>query len=158
MKQYGVQVWGLVHMRYIKGLSTAGLQVPVLLSGLLLLFQSSGAQGQEPSASSDPQSSQSAAGEQQLQAGQGTAGKAGAAQLPDAIPEHVSPPARGLEPEIRARLEKLLNTSSEGLVEEKINGAVRLDLRGRFRTFPVATINEKGEVEITDYTHLPQEQ
>ena len=145
-------------MRYIKGLSTAGLRVPVLLSSLLLLFQSSGAQGQNLPESSSPQSAQTAAREQQLQTGESTAVKGGPAQLPEAIPEHVSPPARGLEPEIRARLEKLLNTSSEGLVEEEINGAVRLDLRGRFRTVPVATINEKGEVEITDYTHLPQEQ
>jgi hypothetical protein len=140
-----------------KELSAAGLRVPVLLSALLLLLQNSGVQGQDLPASSGPQTDQTAAGEQQQQTGESTAVK-GPTRLPDAIPKHVSPPARGLEPEIRVRLEKLLDTSSEGLVEEEINGAVRLDLRGRFRTVPVATINEKGEVEITDYTHLPQEQ
>ena len=142
----GVPVRGPINMPDKKELSAGGLRVPVLLSALLLVSQNSGVQAQELPAPSGPQTDQSAAG------------KEPSAQTSDAIPGHVTPPARGLEPEIRARLDKLLNTSSEGLVEEEIYGAVRLDLRGRFRTVPVATINEKGEVEITDYTHHPQEQ
>ena len=64
--------------------------------------------------------------------------------------------APALEPEIREALARLLNTSSEGLVEETRNGATSVDLQGRFQTVPVATIDENGKVQITDYTHLPR--
>lgn len=60
-----------------------------------------------------------------------------------------------LEPEIREAVNTLVNTSSEGLVEEQTNKGINVDLQGRFRTAPVATINEKGEVEIQDYTSPP---
>jgi len=66
-----------------------------------------------------------------------------------------NPSTRKLEPEIRQALEKMLNTSSEGLVEEKTADGVSIDLKGRFQTVPVATINEKGEAEIQDYSSVP---
>jgi hypothetical protein len=61
-----------------------------------------------------------------------------------------------LEPETREALGKILNTSSEGLVEETHNGVTSVDLQGRFRTAPVATVDEDGNVQITDYSHLPK--
>ncbi len=67
-----------------------------------------------------------------------------------------SPPqASELEPEIRDALGNILNTSSEGLVEETRNGVTSVDLKGRFQTAPVATIDKDGNVQITDYSHLP---
>jgi len=62
-----------------------------------------------------------------------------------------------LEPEIQQALEKMLNTSSEGLVEEKTDNGISVDLKGRFHTAPVATINEKGEVEVQDYNIAPKQ-
>jgi len=62
-----------------------------------------------------------------------------------------------LEPEIQQALEKMLNTSSEGLVEEKTDKGISVDLKGRFHTVPVATINEKGEVEVQDYSSVPKQ-
>ncbi|VAW75545.1 hypothetical protein MNBD_GAMMA15-2442 [hydrothermal vent metagenome] len=62
-----------------------------------------------------------------------------------------------LEPEIREALGEMLNTSSEGLVEETRNGVTSVDLQGRFQSVPVATIDEDGNVHITDYTHLPKD-
>lgn len=64
--------------------------------------------------------------------------------------------APALEPGIREALGKMLNTSSEGLVEETRNGVTSVDLQGRFQTVPVATIDENGNVQITDYSHLPK--
>lgn len=72
-----------------------------------------------------------------------------------ASPATQRPPA--LEPEIRAALGKLLDTSSEGLVEETRNGVTSVDLQGRFQTVPVATIDEQGEARIVDYSSLPEE-
>jgi hypothetical protein len=68
-------------------------------------------------------------------------------------------PAKGkpLEPAIRDAVRGLVNTSHEGLVEEKTDKGVEMKLRGRFRTAPVATINEKGEVTVRDYTAPPVE-
>jgi len=63
--------------------------------------------------------------------------------------------ASELEPEIRDALGNILNTSSEGLVEETRNGVTSVDLQGRFQTAPVATIDKDGNVQITDYSHLP---
>ena len=68
----------------------------------------------------------------------------------------VQPQTPTLEPEIRDALGNILNTSSEGLVEETHNGVTSVDLQGRFRTAPVATVDESGNVQITDYTHLPK--
>lgn len=62
-----------------------------------------------------------------------------------------------LEPEIRQALGKLLNTTSEGLVEKTHNGVTSVDLQRHFRTAPVATVDAQGNVSITDYTHLPAE-
>jgi len=72
--------------------------------------------------------------------------------------EKSNPSAKKLEPEIQQALEKMLNTSSEGLVEEKTNQGVSVNLQGRFQTVPVATINEKGEAEIQDYSSVPPAQ
>lgn len=67
------------------------------------------------------------------------------------------PEGKPLEPEIRAALEELVNTSHEGLVEQKTANGVEMNLRGRFRTAPVATVNEQGEVTVRDYTSAPVE-
>jgi len=64
--------------------------------------------------------------------------------------------APALEPEIREALGNMLNTSSEGLVEETRNGVTSVNLQGRFQTAPVATIDADGNVQITDYSHLPR--
>jgi len=66
-------------------------------------------------------------------------------------------PRPPLEPKIRKALGELLNTSSEGLVEETRNGVTSVDLQRRFRTAPVATIDADGNVQITDYSYLPEE-
>ena len=60
-----------------------------------------------------------------------------------------------LQPEIQEALELMLDTSSEGLSEEVTDKGVSVDLRGRFQTVPVATINEQGELEIQDYSSKP---
>jgi len=78
----------------------------------------------------------------------------GAAQAVSQEPS-ADPPA--LEPEIRQALGRILNTSSEGLVEETRNGVTSVDLQRRFQTAPVATVDENGDVQITDYSHLPAE-
>ena len=62
-----------------------------------------------------------------------------------------------LEPEIRDAVREHVNTSQEGLVEEKTDKGVEMKLNGRFRTAPVATIDEKGEVTVRDYTAPPAE-
>ena len=59
-----------------------------------------------------------------------------------------------LSPEVRVALTKMLNTSSEGLVTETVNGVTSMHLQGRFQTVPVATIDEAGNASITDYSHL----
>jgi len=61
-----------------------------------------------------------------------------------------------LEPEIQNELQKLLNTSSEGLREVVTEKGVMVDLEDRFRTAPVATINKKGEVLIQDHISPPK--
>jgi len=62
-----------------------------------------------------------------------------------------------LEPEIHQALEKHLNTSSEGLVEDETDDGYNVNLQGRFRSVPVATIKEDGEIYIKDYTSLPEQ-
>ncbi len=80
-------------------------------------------------------------------------------QPPAAAPEGSQPKQQQpkLDPEVREALNEMLNTSSEGLVEETRNGVTSVDLQGRFQSVPVATIDEDGNVQITDYTHLPKE-
>lgn len=60
-----------------------------------------------------------------------------------------------LEPEIENAVNELVNTSHEGLVEEETDNGVRIDLKGRFRTAPVATIDDKGQIVVQDYTSAP---
>lgn len=60
-----------------------------------------------------------------------------------------------LEPEIRDAVREHVNTSHEGLVEEQTDQGVEMKLQGRFRTAPVATVDEKGEVTVRDYTVPP---
>ena len=60
-----------------------------------------------------------------------------------------------LEPEIEAAVNELVNTSHEGLVEEKTDQGVSIDLKGRFRTAPVATIDDEGRIVVQDYTSAP---
>ncbi len=62
-----------------------------------------------------------------------------------------------LEPGIRDAVRELVNTSHEGLVEEKTDNGVEMRLNGRFRTAPVATVDENGEVTVRDYTSPPVE-
>ena len=62
-----------------------------------------------------------------------------------------------LESDIHKAVKALVNTSHEGLVEEKTSKGVEMKLKGRFRTAPVATIDEKGEVSVRDYTSPPAE-
>jgi len=81
-----------------------------------------------------------------------------ATEDPSIQPIEKQPPVvteKELEPEIRKAIQELVNTSSEGLAEEQTNKGINVNLQGRFRTAPVATINEKGEVEIQDYTSPP---
>jgi hypothetical protein len=62
-----------------------------------------------------------------------------------------------LEPGIRDTVRELVNTSQEGLVEEQTDNGVEMKLNGRFRTAPVATVDENGEVTVRDYTSPPAE-
>lgn len=71
--------------------------------------------------------------------------------------EPVSPhQGQPLEPAIVEALNELVNTSHEGLVEEKTDNGVGVDLKGRFRTAPVATIDDKGQIIVQDYTSAPE--
>jgi len=63
--------------------------------------------------------------------------------------------SNSLEPEIKHELQTILNTSSDGLIEIKTDKGDMVDLKNRFRTAPVATINETGEVVIRDYVSPP---
>ena len=95
-----------------------------------------------------------------------------AAQTPAASSQSGSPAADGyqttrepaavttgkpLEPGIRDAVRELVNTSQEGLVEEQTANGVQMNLKGRFRTAPVATVDENGEVTVRDYTSPPVE-
>jgi len=75
----------------------------------------------------------------------------------DNMPQDLSSPGKDkpLEPEIRDAVREHVNTSHEGLVEEETDKGVEMKLQGRFRTAPVATIDEKGEVTVRDYTAPP---
>ena len=62
------------------------------------------------------------------------------------------------EPDIDVQnaLTGMLNTSSEGLKEIKTENGIMVDLEDRFRSVPVGTINEKGEVFVQDYNSSPK--
>jgi len=60
-----------------------------------------------------------------------------------------------LEPEIEKAIGELVITSHEGLVEEETDNGIKVDLKGRFRTAPVATIDDKGQIIVQDYTSSP---
>jgi hypothetical protein len=61
-------------------------------------------------------------------------------------------PMRPLEPEIQHALEQMIDTRSEGLVEEPAVSGYGVNLQGRFQAVPVATVNEQGELEIREYS------
>lgn len=69
-------------------------------------------------------------------------------QKPRQIPQTDLPPlvpATGLEAAGEARLEEMTSRSSEGLVEVvRADGAVSMDLEGRFMNVMLATINPDG--------------
>lgn len=78
-----------------------------------------------------------------------------AAREPATSKTAASTTGKPLEPGIRDALRELVNTSQEGLVEEETGNGVEMKLQDRFRTAPVATIDEKGEVTVRDYTSPP---
>lgn len=71
------------------------------------------------------------------------------------ISKHESVVSSILEPEIQQALEKHINTSSEGLEEVNTGKGINVNLQGRFHNVPVATVNEKGKIEISGYNSLP---
>lgn len=89
--------------------------------------------------------------------GQAIAGHPPATMTAAGVEPHQPHSSPVLEPEIRRALGEILNTSSDGLVEETRNGVTRVDLQRRFQTAPVVTVDGQGNVDITDYSHLPAE-
>lgn len=69
-----------------------------------------------------------------------------------AVPSNREKP---LEPAIKKKLRELVNTSHDGLIEQKTDKGVEINLQGRFRTAPVATIDDEGKITIRDYTSPP---
>ncbi|QTD49160.1 hypothetical protein [Sulfidibacter corallicola] len=62
-----------------------------------------------------------------------------------------------LSPDIQAGLAELINTSTEGLVEQRHpNGTVTVDLQGRFQSAMVATIGKDGKVVARCYSKDPE--
>jgi hypothetical protein len=53
---------------------------------------------------------------------------------------------------VRQAVNKIVNTSSEGLTEVQTENGVLVDLEGRFQSVPVATIGKDGKATIKDYT------
>lgn len=62
---------------------------------------------------------------------------------------------RPLEPAIRNSVRAMVSTSHKGLVEEDTGKGVEMKLQGRFRTAPVAIINDDGSVTVRDYSAAP---
>jgi len=62
---------------------------------------------------------------------------------------------RPLEPAIRNSVRGMVSTSHKGLVEENTAKGVEMKLKGRFRTAPVAIINDDGSVTVRDYSAAP---
>jgi hypothetical protein len=61
-------------------------------------------------------------------------------------------------PALREALRVLVNHSAEGLVEEKLpNGAVMVDLKGRFRSAMVLTIGPDGKKQLRCVDQMPGE-
>lgn len=62
-----------------------------------------------------------------------------------------------LEPEIRAAVAALTNSSSEGLVEQvdPTGEGYVVDLQGRYKTVPVATLGEDGQIRIQEFSAPP---
>ncbi|HHJ17823.1 MAG TPA: hypothetical protein ENJ80_14115 [Gammaproteobacteria bacterium] len=142
-------------------ISLAALGIAVV--GVLIYFLSSGIQPDKSSVVPDrpvgavsgnpPATTGPALREERSSPRESTHTHDNTAARPADLPGQQQVPA--LEPEIRAALGDILNTSSEGLVEETRNGVTSVDLQGRFQTAPVATIDENGNIQITDYSHLP---
>jgi len=64
----------------------------------------------------------------------------------------------GLSAEMREALSQMVNTSSEGLKEKRLeDGTVIVDLEGRFRSAMVVTIGEDGKARGFCYGHAPEE-
>jgi len=64
-----------------------------------------------------------------------------------------------LPPEMHAAIANMVNTSSEGLVEEvKEDGTVIVDLQGRFQSAMVVSIGPDGKMVSTCYSSLPDHQ
>lgn len=61
-----------------------------------------------------------------------------------------------IEDAIRSSLKEMVNTSSDGLLEKTNKDSISVDLQGRFQTVPVATVDENGQVEIKDYSSIPE--
>ena len=57
-----------------------------------------------------------------------------------------------MDESVRQAVNKIVNTSSEGLIEVQTKDGVVVDLEGRFQSVPVAVIGKDGEVTIKDYT------
>ncbi len=65
-------------------------------------------------------------------------------------------PTPELSDEMREALGRMINTSSEGLVEEKLSdGTVLVDLKGRFRSAMVATVGEDGKLHTKCFSADP---
>jgi len=62
----------------------------------------------------------------------------------------------GLSPELIQALDQIINTSHKGLVEkQRSNGTVTVDLKGRFHSATVATIDAEGKVQTTCLSSAP---
>ena len=105
----------------------------------------------EQSSPSQAGSSQSPLDESTSTAAQEAAGAASPAETVSTATTAVES-ARPLEPEIQQALEQMTDTRSEGLVEEPAVSGYSVNLQGRFQAVPVATVNERGEVEIREYS------
>ncbi|MDJ0836942.1 MAG: hypothetical protein QNK37_10530 [Acidobacteriota bacterium] len=61
-----------------------------------------------------------------------------------------------LSPEMRAALEQMVNTSSEGLRQQTLaDGTVIVDLEGRFQSAMVVTMGKDGKVKGSCYSTVP---
>jgi len=53
-----------------------------------------------------------------------------------------------ISPEVKEALKEMIDTSSEGLVEEPAVSGVQVNLQGRFREAPVAVMGENGSTSV----------
>ena len=74
-------------------------------------------------------------------------------------PSHPTEQAQAarLEPDIHEAVTALTNTSSEGLVEEidATGEGYSVNLQGRFKTVPVATVGADGQITIQEFSAPP---